>query len=200
MIKKYELYLNTINENLQKFFKDQEPYIFCKEGCSMCCEEGEYPFSELEFLYAMIGHNALSEETKVKIHENVKKIKAEKEGFKPDESNKKFFYECPFLINKKCSIYHHRGVICRNYGLVYYTKDKDEKTNYNMPCCVDKGLNYSNVYDKETKTLSSKRWKETGIETEPVSYNVERDFLLNNNLTKELELDFGASKALIEWF
>lgn len=200
MIKKYEIYLNTINGNLRKFFKDQEPYIFCKEGCSMCCEEGEYPFSELEFLYAMIGHNTLNEETKLKIYEKVKKIKAEKENFKPNENTKKFFYACPFLIDKKCSIYEHRGIICRNYGLVYYTKDNDGKTNYNMPCCVDKGLNYSNVYDKETKTLSSKKWKETGIETEPVSYNVERDFLLNNNLTKELELDFGVSKALIDWF
>jgi len=199
MINKYEQYLNTIGASLDKFFAQQKPYIFCKEGCAICCETGEYPFSELEFQYAMIGYTELDEEKKQVIQAKVKKIKEEKKLSKK-VSDKKFLHECPFLLEKKCSIYKHRGIICRSYGLAYYTEDKSGKTTFTMPCCVDNGLNYSNVYDQETGIISSKKWAETGIETEPVSHNVSLDFLKNNNITKELELDFGEARAIIDWF
>ncbi len=200
MIEKYEQYLEKIGGHLQKFFARQKPYIFCKEGCAICCESGEYPFSALEFQYAMIGYNNLSEEEKAIIQKKVQEIKTAKAEAKESPSDEKFMHECPFLINKKCSIYNHRGIICRSYGLVYFTTDDNDKVSYKMPCCVDNGLNYSNVYDEETGNISSKRWKETGIEEEPVSFNVGLKFLLNNNMTKELELDFGEHKALIDWF
>jgi len=199
MIERYEKYLEAIGASLDKFFTQQKPFIFCKEGCSICCETGEYPFSELEFKYAMIGFDALSGEEKTIIREKIKNIKCEKAQFKA-ETKEKFMHECPFLIEKKCSIYKHRGIICRSYGLTYYTEDKNGETNFNMPCCVDLGLNYSNVYDPETRTISSKKWEESGIETEPVSHNVSLKFLKNNNLTREYELDFGEAKALIDWF
>lgn len=193
MIEKYELYLEQIGGHLNKFFLQQKPYIFCKEGCSICCEVGEYPFSELEFKYAMLGYNNLSKEEKSIVQKNIKRIKKEKEN----SNDKKFLYECPFLVKKKCSIYKYRGLICRSYGLTYFTTGKDGKVFYNMPCCVDNGLNYSSVYDWQTGTISSKKWKETGIEAEPVSYNVGLDFLLNNEMTQEIE--FGESKAIIDW-
>lgn len=201
MIEKYEKYLEIINEPLQRFFEEQKPYIFCKEGCSMCCEEGEYPFSELEYEYAMVGYNNLSEDKKQNIQEKINKIKLVKEKIPQNLlSGGKFMHDCPFLIDKKCSIYKYRGIICRNYGLAYHTEDKTGKTIYNMPCCCDKGLNYSNVYDVQTGSISSKKWKETGIETEPVTHNVGLEFLLNNNVTQYLELEFGEQKALIDWF
>jgi len=196
MIEKYENYLEIIGASLQKFFTQQKPYIFCKEGCSICCETGEYPFSELEYNYAMIGYNQLSEEMKKNIQEKVDEIKKTKEI----STEKKFMHECPFLIEKKCSIYKYRGVICRSYGLVSYATDKNGETKYNMPCCCMDGLNYNNVYDEESKTFSSKKWEETGIEVEPVSHNVGLNFLLNNNVTQDLELKFGEQKALIDWF
>jgi len=199
MIKKYEQYLDSIGISLEKFFTEQKPFIFCKEGCSICCETGEYPFSELEFKYAMIGYKALGEAEKSLIQEKVKKIKSDKKKSK-DATEKKFMHECPFLIDKKCSIYKYRGIICRSYGLTYYTTDEKGETFYNMPCCVDNGLNYSNVYDPQTGKISSKKWEETGIETEPVSHNVSLDFLKNNSLTKDLELGFGEAKAIIDWF
>ena len=200
MIEKYEKYLDKINEPLQRFFAQQKPYIFCKEGCAICCETGEYPFSELEFQYAMIGYNALPEKEKNIIQEKVRKIKELKYDSEIKVDSEKFMHECPFLIEKKCSIYKYRGIICRSYGLTYYSIDKEGKTNYNLPCCVDNGLNYSNVYDKKNGTICSKKWAETGIEEEPVSYNVGLNFLLDNEMTKELELEFGKSKALIDWF
>lgn len=195
MITKYEQYLDKISGYLQKFFEIQKYYIFCKEGCAICCETGEYPFSELEFQYAMIGYNALSEKEKGLIQAKIKKIKEAK----ANSNDKKFMYECPFLIDKKCSIYNYRGIVCRSYGLMYYIADEDDKLFYHMPCCVDNGLNYSNVFDQQTGMISAKKWEQTGIEAEPVSYNLGRKYLLNNNMTQELEIEFGEDRALIDW-
>lgn len=200
MIEKYEKYLEIIGESIHKFFEQQSPYIFCKEGCAMCCEEGEYPFTEIECRYAMIGYNNLDAINKKIVQTKVKKIKSEKSESKTSLAGKKFMYECPFLIQKKCSIYKYRGIICRSYGLAYYTNDKTGKLFHGMPCCCDKGLNYSNVYDVNSRTISSKKWKETGIEVEPVSHNVGLELLLNNNVTQKFGLEFGEQKALIDWF
>lgn len=195
MIEKYEKYLDNIGISLNKFFTRQKPYICCKEGCSLCCETGEYPFTKLEFQYAMIGYNELNEEEKDIIQKKIEQIKINKQK----STEKVFMHECPFLIDKKCSIYKYRGLICRNHGLLYYTTDINGKAIYSIPHCVRDGLNYSNVYDKTAGMISSKKWEETGIETEPVSYNVGLEFLLNNETTQALELDFGESKALIDW-
>lgn len=197
MIEIYEKYLENISKSLDKFFEQQKPYVFCKEGCSICCETGEYPFSRLEFEYAMVGYNNLSEDKKNLIRKKAEEVKKNKNEFAED---KKFMHSCPFLIEHKCSIYKYRGLICRNHGLMYFDKDKDDNQTYTMPHCVDDGLNYSNVYDKELHTITSEKWEETGIEQEPVSYNIGIKFLTNNNTTKELGLDFGESKALIDWF
>ena len=204
MIEKYEKYLVKINGYLEKFFEQQKPYIHCKEGCSLCCENGEYPFSKIEFEYAMIGYQNLSDEEKKIVDENAKELKKKKENAINDAKNgktkEKFLYVCPFLINNKCSIYSHRGLICRSYGLMFFMQNKEGKLEYKKPYCSELGLNYSNVLDKETSVISSEMWKETGIEEEPLSYNVGLDFLIDNNMTKELGLEFGEQKAIIDWF
>lgn len=194
MIEKYERYLDLIGTKLlQKYFERQKEYIHCKAGCSICCENGQYPFSEVEFQYAMLGYNSLSENEKNIIQE---KIKKEKKKFVDEKS----MYECPFLINKKCSIYKYRGIICRTHGLLFYITDENGESKNKIPNCVNYGLNYSNVYDDVTKTISSELWEKTGIETEPVAYNLSLKVLLNNDVTKELGLDFGEERALIDWF
>ena len=196
MIEKYEHYLEYINANLNRFFEAQKPYIFCKEGCSGCCETGSYPFSKLEFEYIMLGYELLPESTKEIIKNNIKEIKAEKAKSDQEE----FCHICPFLIEKKCSVYTHRGLICRSYGLLSHGKTKDGEDINKMPYCTKEGLNYSNVYDSTTEMISSEIWAKTGIETEPVAYNISLDFLWDNRHTKELGLDMSEQKCLIEWF
>lgn len=196
MLEIYEKYLENIGKSLEKFFREQEPYICCKKGCSSCCETGEYPFSELEFNYAMVGYNNLSEEDKNIIQNKVAQIKEKKEAFKGD----KFLYECPFLVNKVCSIYNNRGLICRNHGLAYYSKKQNEELKYILPHCVNDKLNYYSVYDEKLGTISSEKWAETGIDVEPVSYNISWEFLTNNDTTKQLGIDFGKAKSLVDWF
>ncbi|MFA7659044.1 MAG: YkgJ family cysteine cluster protein [Candidatus Gastranaerophilaceae bacterium] len=196
MIEGYEKYLDKIGEHLQKFFAQQKPYIFCKEGCSFCCEFGEYPFSEVEFQYAMKGYDTLSEKEKNIIQKKIEKIKKEKEK----TATKEFMHECPFLIDKKCSIYKYRGIICRTHGLLFFTVDKNGESKNKVPKCVHLGLNYSSVYDEAKGIISSELWRKSGIKTEPVAYNIGRKTLLNNNIAKEFGLDFGEEKALIDWF
>jgi len=197
MIELYEKYLNNIDVSINKFFAQQEPYIFCKEGCSLCCEKGEYPFSKLEFDFAMIGYNQLSEEEKKTIDLKAKQIKKDKAVF----NDGKFLHECPFLINKRCSIYKYRGLICRNHGLLQYEQnDNDDKIDFRVPHCVENGLNYHTVYDEENESISSEKWKKSGIEVEPISFNISVNFLMTNDTVKALDLDFGESKALIDWF
>lgn len=192
----YEKYLEIIDKYLQKFFKRQKDYIFCKEGCSLCCENGSYPFSRLEFDYLMYGFSQLSDELKIQIINEIKQFKKEKE----QSQEKKFFHKCPFLIDKKCSVYKYRALICRNYGLMYYYQNKEGKQRYHMPCCVSEGLNYSNVYDEKEGVLTTEKWKATGFEIEPVSYNVSLSFLMDNDLTKHLNLEFGEQKHILDWF
>ena len=192
-IKKYEVYLAYLMPKLEKFFQEQSPYICCKEGCSHCCEKGEYPFSELEFAYIMYGSKSLTPQIINELNYNISQIK---QAQKNNTTNNKFLYKCPFLINKRCVVYNFRGLICRTHGLAFF--DKNNKLV--VPACVDKGLNYSNVYDFEKQNLSSKKCKELGIKQEPLAHNVGLHFILDNSITNQLKINFGENKSLIDWF
>jgi len=196
MMEAYEKYLEIIGSYLAKFFDQQKPYICCKEGCSICCETGTYPLSKLEFDYLMLGYEKLPDELKTKIKTKIELLKEEKN--KSGEA--KFFHVCPFLIDSKCSVYAHRALICRSYGLMSFYHNEKGEERYHIPCCVSQGLNYSNVYDQELGTITTAKWKETGIEIEPVSHNVGLSFLVDNNSTQSLNLEFGPQKNLLDWF
>lgn len=196
MIEKYEKFLEALNNLLKKYFESQKDYIYCKEGCARCCQSGEYPFSKLEFEYAMLAYDELSETEKFNIKSKVEEMKRKKAILKDDV----FLHECPFLINNKCSIYYHRGIICRTHGLMYYIEDKNGASRNMAPECKDIGLNYSNVYDNDKKVISLELWKQSCIETEPKVYNLSRKILLSTTLVKQLQLDFGETKPLINFF
>lgn len=191
-IQKYELYLQFLDKKLKCFFEEQAPYIHCKEGCSFCCEKGEYPFSEIEFAYLMIGVRTLDAETVKLIENNILQIKKQKEKYKSD---KPFMYQCPFLINKKCSLYNFRGIICRSHGLAFFSKEG----KLLVPACVDLGLNYSSVYDFETQTISDEKYKQSGIKQEPLAHNVGIHYLTNNDYLQSIGLDFGEIKPMLDW-
>lgn len=190
-IQKYQIYLKYLDKKLGEAFKEQSPYIFCKEGCSSCCEKGEYPFSEIEFSYLMLGVRLLDPQTISIIEQNIEKIRQDKQNCEG-----KFLHACPFLVNKRCSLYQFRGIICRSHGLAFFSKTKQLL----VPACVDEGLNYSNVYDFETKKISSEKYKALGIKQEPLAHNFGIYFLTNNEITQELGLVFGEIKPMHEWF
>lgn len=192
-LQNYEKYLLDLQKNhINKFFEEQKDYIFCKKGCGSCCKKGEFPISELELMYLMKGYSQLSKELQTQIEKNLEEIKADIETY-----NLKL-YVCPFLIDESCSVYEYRSLICRTHGLSFYV-EKDGVSKNKIPACVHDGLNYSQVYDEETKTISEEKWLNSGIKTKPIAHNVHRDVLMNNSTTRKLNLDFGESKKLIDW-
>ncbi len=197
MIENYKLYLQLVDSKLKKFFDAQSPYIKCKQGCSFCCEKGQYPYSELEFVYLMGEFYTLPEDTQLKIKEKIEEIKKEKIEFeKNNPPETKFYYRCPFLINNLCSVYEYRGVICRTHGLPYFNEDGQIL----IPGCYSRGLNYSEIYDEEEKKFIVENVEKIGHGVEPLAYNLSLKFLLCPEIEENLGIKFGESKALIKWF
>ena len=181
----YKKFIDILSQDLDAMFEHQKDYIFCKEGCSHCCEYGEYPFTEIEFNSLTEGFKNLDKKTQNIILDNFKNIKKDEKGY----------YVCPFLINKKCSVYDNRGIVCRTFGLL--NKEADGKVN--GPFCGKLGLNYSNVYDKETKELLLDVIEEMQYKNLPRVFNLDINNIRKLDLVKELGIEFGEQKPLEEW-
>lgn len=107
-IENYEKFLEIVDKDLRKIFDYQKEYLCCSEGCAHCCKQGDYPMSELEFKYLIVGFEKLSEDLKEKIRANMEITKV----------GDKDSYVCPFLIENKCSVYHNRPLVCRAFGVL----------------------------------------------------------------------------------
>lgn len=189
--KRYEIFLYTLNKELQKMFDNQAEFIKCKEGCSYCCEKGEYPFSELEFNYLIEGYKQLDSNTKKIIKENIKQINKEKSK----NTDIIFMHKCPFLIDKRCSVYKNRGIICRTFGLLCEHNDG----RLTIPFCHEYGLNYAQLYDKELGQLIDERDGIKLSKTEPAAFRIERDNIMNLSIAKNLNIVWGDSKTMIDF-
>ena len=181
MITRYHEYINFLDKKLEKMFLAQKDYIKCQKGCSLCCKEGEYPISELEYIDMMMYYENLDDEIKQKIDTKIEALLKEKNHD---------LYECPFLIDDSCSIYPARSIICRTFGLIYFDESKKKK----VPFCIDKGLNYSNVYDNNVKQITSSIGEEI-----PKAYNIGRVFLRSKKIEKEFNIMFGDDKRMVDW-
>ena len=201
----YKAYLTVVQSRMiDKYFEEQKPYICCKAGCSHCCEKGQYPVTEIELAYLMLGFKLLPFEIQSQVRNNFEALKLEYDNYKKllaeNPEQEAFMYRCPFLVDGKCSVYDFRAVICRTHGLMFFVEEKDGTHRNKIPFCVHYGLNYSNIYDEETKTLSDKKMKELGLTQEPLAYNLSLKTLFKKELTDNFDFEFGEVKALIDWF
>lgn len=178
MLKRYEEFLKLLDEKLDRYFEEQCEFIKCKEGCCACCEVGEYPFSRLELEYLMSGFVQLPFEIKHQIKEEIKRLL----------KTAPKMYKCPFLINKKCSVYPYRGIVCRTHGLAWYDEDENR---IRLPYCVNKGLNYSKVFDRETGEVFLQN---------PIKERLRIDSILRSQKAEEFQLECGEIRPLIKWF
>ncbi len=188
----YKAYLNFLESKLQKFFASQEPYIFCKKGCSKCCRHAQFPYSAVEFRYLLNGALTLDNDTQKKIETNIKQVLEKKKKYR----GKKFLYDCPFLINNSCSVYEYRGIICRTFGLMTNTENQKIKA----PFCAFKGLNYSNVLNLRNKTISVIKFKKLNTKAEPLGFNISYKYLTCEDYERTFNIKFGESKPVIDWF
>ena len=159
----YIEFLHSLNNQLNDCFQLHKNYIQCEAGCSSCCENGDYPISQIEFDYLAKGYINLDNSKKIMVQENIK--------------NMKRGACCPFLIDKKCSIYDYRPIICRVHGLAYLIDNDVVK----VPYCVNEGKNYSKVYENGT------------ININPINRNLDTLSILKN-------FDYGEYKNLYDWF
>lgn len=162
MHNEYRAFLKLFDEKLKSYFEIHKDYIYCACGCSECCEKGDYPISNLELEYLMQGFIELDNKEKKQVQENLKNI--EKGG------------ACPFLLNKQCSIYPYRPIICRVHGIAYLCKEKTVK----VPYCVNSGKNYHKVY------------KDGEININPVLENLDTPQILK-------DFDYGEIRNLVDW-
>ena len=189
----YKKYLNSIQSILDNYFENQSDYICCKKGCSYCCEKGVYPYSELEMQYLFLGAANLSRDDKIEIRQRIEELKEEYKKFKGE----KFLHRCPFLNNnKECMVYDYRGIICRNFGILQV----NDSGRVLMPFCQELGLNYSTVYDDSQSKFNFDKVEELGYKHAPKPFPVSRNLLMDKDLFEGEPLDFGESKAMIEWF
>lgn len=188
--KRYQIFLHTFGKELERMFREQSEFIMCKEGCSYCCEKGEYPFSELEFSYILDAYKELDRETKFKILENIANVNEKRSKF----SGEQFMYDCPFLVYNRCTVYENRGLICRTFGLL--VEHDDERLT--MPFCQDLGLNYSKVYDRDKGQIVIEKDGTPLCETMPKAYRISREHVLKLSIAKNLDIEWGESKTLID--
>lgn len=189
--KRYQIFIHTLNKELERMFLNQSEFIKCKEGCSYCCERGEYPFSEIEFQYLMEGYKQLPEEIKTTIKNNIKSINEQKNT----NTEKIFMYKCPFLIYNRCSVYKNRGIICRTFGLLCEHEDE----HLTIPFCHEKGLNYNKVYDKDLGQIVTEKNGQMLSKTEPKAYRISRKSIMNLSIARNLNIEWGESKTLLDF-
>lgn len=192
MLENYIKYLNFLDGKLSKFFTEQKPYIFCKEGCSRCCKHAQFPYTSIEMTYLLTGLLNLDKKTRNIVTQNVVKILEEESSFEGE----KFRYDCPFLIQDSCSVYQYRGILCRTFGLPAQANDGALL----MPFCCYEGLNYSNVFDIDKNKVSEVKVKAVNSEFEPCGFNISYEYLTNPDIGREFNFSFGERKPLIYWF
>ena len=181
----FKKFLASVNEDIEKIFNHQREFISCKEGCSLCCERGDYPISEIEYKYMMIAYEKLDENTKSIIKKNVQELK---------NSNKES-YTCPFLIEHRCSIYSHRPFVSRTFGVL----TEDSKGNPCYPFCATLGKNYSEFYDAENNRLSSSAYYKKNYLSYPKFFRLSNKVIMNLPLAEELKINFGEAKKMIDY-
>lgn len=179
MLKRYEKFLKEFDKKLRKYFDEQSDYLCCKEGCAGCCEVGDYPFSQLEMMYLMSGYQKLPPDIRSRIKENLDNIKEHR-------FSDHFYYQCPFLIDKKCAAYKYRGITCRTFGLAYVINKREKQVK--IPECCNEGLNFSDVFDGREITI------------EPIKENLDLPSVMESKLAKNHKLEFGEIRSLVNWF
>jgi Fe-S-cluster containining protein len=190
MLVRYEKFLAEFDKKLDEYFLSQKEHVRCKPGCTGCCELGEYPFSRLEAEYIMSGFVKLGADTQAKIKTNIEILRTRHfEGGTTEESlcpqNDVKEYRCPFLLDKMCALYDHRGIVCRTHGLAYLCDG-----TIKLPECAREGLNYSDVFNAETNEVSLQN---------PITESLRTDVILKSRLAKELRLEAGMIRPLIDW-
>lgn len=171
MFHEYEKFLADFDKKLANYFEQEKEKIFCKKGCSLCCENADYPLSYLEMRYLIQGFLNLEKQKHDLVRENIRNLQA---------CGKQESYVCPFLLGRECSVYSYRPLVCRVHGLGYMLETGKVK----LPECANFGLNYSKNFDGKM------------IDFEPIKEDLNLDKIYaQNNL-----FAWGEVRSMMDWF
>jgi Fe-S-cluster containining protein len=98
----YHQALETLDKQVAILEDEFRPYLQCKKGCSSCCENTQFKVRYIEALQLAKGFATLPADKQRTILENIGQES-------PD---------CPFLLDKCCSVYEYRPVLCRSFGML----------------------------------------------------------------------------------
>ena len=141
-----------------------------------------------------LGLNKLEKEKQNIIRQRVFDIYKERKIFIKNGNEKDdFSYECPFLFDNLCSIYEHRAIICRVHGLISLSLKGENQ--FTMPSCVNKGLNYANVWDEKIRGFSVEKSQTLNIKSTPQAYPIRYEAILKNLNY----IGLGDIRMMFEW-
>ena len=129
----YHELVAEINQDVERI-REEYGGVPCPSDCFQCClNTSTIPISEVEARDLKTALDALPQEIRTHIRQKaLQTIEVlEAEGYTSEKMVKdsgmqaievvkgKSFGECPMLIGGVCSVYDHRPVICRVWGLPY---------------------------------------------------------------------------------
>jgi Fe-S-cluster containining protein len=191
-LSKYSKYLEKLNSRLKLYFERQKAFIKCKQGCDICCKNSYFPTSFVEYSYIQEVFSYLSKEQTQAIQDKALKIYKDRKKFIKSNNIMDFSYECPFLKNGVCQIYQARPMLCRAHGLVFH--DFNDTKSSHAPFCMNLGLNYANVYDKNKKNFSLEKAEILNIKEKPEIYDISLSAMM-----RDAKCDFGEVRMIFEW-
>lgn len=109
--------------------------IHCRRGCSDCCSQ-LFHITEVEAAYISKGVKALAAEQREQLRERAKSYLPQRRALLESRSVPDAWgalpppglrLPCPALLDGACSIYNHRPLICRRYGIPLYNPQKPDR-------------------------------------------------------------------------
>lgn len=134
----YDEYLVVAAEWEEEFQRNRARYgerIHCRKGCSECCSQ-MFLITEVEAAYISRAVKKFSAGRRAVLRRRAREYLARREEILaqrsvPDEWGALpppgLRLPCPALENGACSIYEHRPLICRKYGIPLFNPKKPER-------------------------------------------------------------------------
>ena len=132
----FENYLELLKDVDQEFNRVRDIFIErmqCRQGCSSCCSQ-LFPISAIEAAYISKAVKLLDPDAQEEMRQKARAYLAELTGAEVDEAQSleehskivsealerlvgRHHIPCPALKDDACTIYNHRPIIARKYGI-----------------------------------------------------------------------------------